>query len=113
MKSIAGKAELYPVIKANAYGLGDLKIFNILYNYGCKHFFVATIEEALNFDGPVICDVNCHEHHTYQPRIIGWATPIEDMYPYLPRDEFRANMYIDPIGDWENPPMPDVIDGME
>jgi len=71
------------------------------------------IEEALNFDGPVICDVNCHEHHTYQPRIFGWETPIEDMYPYLPRDEFRANMYIDPIGDWENPPMPDVIDGME
>ena len=35
-------------IKANAYGLGDLKIFNILYNNGCKHFFVATIEEALS-----------------------------------------------------------------
>ena len=35
-------------IKANAYGLGDLKIFKILYNNGCRHFFVATIEEALN-----------------------------------------------------------------
>ena len=35
-------------IKANAYGLGDLKIFNILYKSGCQHFFVATIEEALN-----------------------------------------------------------------
>ncbi len=35
-------------IKANAYGLGDIKIFNILYNNGCRHFFVATIEEGLN-----------------------------------------------------------------
>ena len=41
-KSLAGAT-----IKANAYGLGDIKIFNILYNNGCRHFFVATIEEAL------------------------------------------------------------------
>ena len=35
-------------IKANAYGLGDIEVFNILYNNGCRHFFVATIEEGLN-----------------------------------------------------------------
>ena len=34
-------------IKANAYGLGDIEIFKILFNNGCRHFFVATIEEAL------------------------------------------------------------------
>ena len=34
-------------IKANAYGLGDKKIFEILYGAGCKHFFVATIEEGI------------------------------------------------------------------
>ena len=34
-------------IKANAYGLGDKKIINILYNKGCRYFFVATLEEAI------------------------------------------------------------------
>ena len=35
-----------PTIKADAYGLGDKKIFNILVNQGCKHFFVATLNEG-------------------------------------------------------------------
>ena len=35
-------------IKANAYGLGDQKIIKILYNVGCRHFFVATLDEAIN-----------------------------------------------------------------
>jgi len=33
-------------IKANAYGLGDREIIKILFNNGCKHFFVATMDEA-------------------------------------------------------------------
>ena len=47
----------------------------------------------MDCDGPLVVDVNCHEHHTYEPRIFGWNTPIEDMYPYLDRDEFKKNMY--------------------
>ena len=35
------------VIKADAYGLGSIKIIKNLYKIGCKHFFVATIDEAL------------------------------------------------------------------
>ena len=35
-----------PTIKADAYGLGDKKIFHILVNQGCKHFFVATLNEG-------------------------------------------------------------------
>jgi len=34
-------------IKANAYGLGDCKIIKVLYKAGCKHFFVATLYEAI------------------------------------------------------------------
>lgn len=67
------------------------------------------IDQLLSHDGPALCDVNCHEYHTYEPRIFGWATPIEDMYPYLPREEFRANMHIEPVEGWETPAMPDVI----
>ena len=34
-------------IKANAYGLGDIEVLKILMNAGCKHFFLATNEEAM------------------------------------------------------------------
>ena len=56
------------------------------------------IREFLNHKGPIVMDLNCHEYHTYDPKIVGWETPIEDMYPYLPEDEFNENMYIKPIG---------------
>jgi acetolactate synthase I/II/III large subunit len=64
------------------------------------------IAEVLAADEPVICDVDCGEWYEYAPRIFGWKTPIEDMYPYLPRDEFRANMIIAPLEGWENPEIP-------
>lgn len=48
LSRIANNSISGATIKANAYGLGDLKVFNLLYNIGCKHFFVATLEEALN-----------------------------------------------------------------
>ena len=84
---------------ANAYGIKTVIINN---NSELKD----KIKEVLDYDGPVICDVNCHEWHTYEPRIFGWKTPIEDMYPYLPREEFRANMIIEPLEGWESPEMP-------
>jgi len=86
----------------------------------CKAYKVKVIELAQNSkteevldyflkykDGPIVLDVNCHEHHTYEPRIFGWNTPIEDMYPYIPREEFKANMKIKPVSGWENPILPD------
>ena len=36
-----------PTIKADAYGLGCKNIFNLLSKIGCKHFFVATLNEGL------------------------------------------------------------------
>ena len=39
-----------PTIKANAYGLGDKKIYNLLLDQGCKHFFVATLSEGLKLN---------------------------------------------------------------
>ena len=35
-------------IKADGYGLGGKKIFKLLYNEGCRHFFVASLQEALS-----------------------------------------------------------------
>ena len=47
LKKIANNSLIGVTIKANAYGLGDVKIFNILYKIGCRNFFVATLEEGL------------------------------------------------------------------
>jgi acetolactate synthase-1/2/3 large subunit len=67
------------------------------------------IKRVLNHKGPIVCDINMHEHYKYEPRIFGWKTPIEDMYPYLPREEFRNNMYIEPVEGWEKPILPQNV----
>jgi acetolactate synthase-1/2/3 large subunit len=54
------------------------------------------IKEVLNYKGAVVCDVNCHDWDAYEPRVYG-PTPIEDMYPLLPREEFLSNMIIPPF----------------
>ena len=36
-----------PTIKANGYGLGDSKIYNLFKKNNCKYFFVASIEEGI------------------------------------------------------------------
>ncbi|MCR6652662.1 MAG: alanine racemase [Cellvibrionaceae bacterium] len=35
------------VVKANAYGLGVAPVVQTLYSEGCRHFFVATLDEAM------------------------------------------------------------------
>ena len=48
LKNICPKSEIAACVKANAYGLGYLKICQILLENGCNNFFVATAEEALS-----------------------------------------------------------------
>ena len=91
---------------AEAYGIKTVAIGN-------HAEMDAKIDEVLGFDGPVVCDVDMHEYHTYEPRIFGWKTPIEDMYPYLPRDEFKNNMLIEPAEGWMCPEYPDVVKSMQ
>lgn len=59
------------------------------------------IEQVMASDKPAICDVVHDDYCTYEPRISRWDCPIEDAYPFLPRDEFRANMIIEPWVGWE------------
>jgi acetolactate synthase-1/2/3 large subunit len=84
---------------ADSYGIKTIRINN-------DDEINEKIKEVLKYKGPVVCDVNCKEFHKYEPKIIGWETPIEDMYPYLPRKEFKKNMYIKPLNNWKNPFMP-------
>jgi len=46
--SIASSSLAGATLKANAYGIGDLEIHKLLYKNNCRHFFYATLEEALN-----------------------------------------------------------------
>jgi alanine racemase len=48
LKNILGdKSECAGTVKANAYGLGAVKVAEALAKEGCKKFFVATFEEAI------------------------------------------------------------------
>ena len=83
---------------AEAYGLQTVSIQGSNYE-----FIRQQIRDILDHDGPLIVDVNCYEQHTYEPKLIGWETPIEDMYPYLDREEFLENMIIEPLDISLNP----------
>ncbi|MES2252383.1 MAG: alanine racemase [Pseudomonadota bacterium] len=47
LQSICGSSHVYPVLKANAYGLGAIPIGTALQKAGCTAFFLAYIDEAL------------------------------------------------------------------
>jgi alanine racemase len=47
LQSRAGKAEVAPVVKADAYGLGAEAISDCLIRHGAKTFFVARLEEGV------------------------------------------------------------------
>ncbi len=66
------------------------------------------IKDVLDADEPVVCNVNMVGFYDYQPKL-GWGTPIEDQYPFLPRREFRENMIIEPVEGWENPAYPGPV----
>jgi len=47
LSSLSNKSICAATIKADAYGIGVIKTFETLYKNNCRHFFVATTEEAL------------------------------------------------------------------
>ena len=61
----------------------------------------------LKYDGPAICEVMCKKWDMVSPtisskklsdgRII--SKPLEDMYPFLGREEFHENMIVAPLKD--------------
>lgn len=65
----------------------------------------ASIEETLAAKGPQLCEVVLNIEQTFTPKVSSKrlpdgrmvSAPLEDMYPFLDRDEFRSNMWISPI----------------
>ena len=61
-----------------------------------------TVRQVLNADGPVLCEVMISPEQFTSPKVASMqrangtmaSKPLEDLWPFLDRDEFRANMLI-------------------
>lgn len=83
---------------AAAYGLPTRRITH-------QRNLRAEIREILDAPGPIVCDVLVVPDEPRQPRVSSMqkpdgtmvSKPLEDMFPFLDRDEFLANMIVPPI----------------
>lgn len=63
------------------------------------------VKRALALEGPVVVDVHVIPDEMRAPRLQSYqkpdgsmvSRPLEDMYPFLPREEFLANMIVKPL----------------
>jgi len=77
---------------ASAYGIKSCTVSNISDIY-------KTIQKALTTDIPELVNIELVESlTTVEPKLIV-NKPIEDMYPFLDRDEFKSQMIIKPVDD--------------
>ena len=80
---------------AKAYGLKTERIMN---NREIKQ----KIKEVLGYPGPVVCDIVMDPEQPLIPKLRGEkkadgsivSKPLEDLYPFLDREEFKNNMII-------------------
>jgi len=79
---------------AEAHGLRAMKIEG--------ENFAAQIAEALRAKGPIVCEVSLDRAQGFEPKLSSKklpdgkmvTAPLEDMAPFLPRDEFKRNLLI-------------------
>ena len=65
----------------------------------------AEVRKVLAMKGPVLCDVNVLPDEVRAPRLSSYqkedgsfvSKPLEDLFPFLPREEFLANMIVKPL----------------
>ena len=65
----------------------------------------SAISRAIAFEGPYILDIATPPNQAIIPTVssrldasgVMRSRPLEDMYPFLDRDEFLGNLYVDPI----------------
>lgn len=82
------------------------------YPYYCAHNneeMMQTVNEVLSCDGPVFCEIFTDTTQVWEPKSSAKrlpdgtlvSPPLEDLAPFLPREELKKNMYI-PLLDEEN-----------
>jgi acetolactate synthase I/II/III large subunit len=82
---------------AQAYGLPALRI------EGPE--FEEQIDRALATPGPIVCEVILDPQQQFEPKLSSRqlpdgrmvSAPLEDLYPFLPREELLSNMLIPPL----------------
>lgn len=65
------------------------------------------IAQVLATPGPVVCDIRLQHNHSFEPKTSSErkpdgrmvSKPLEDMFPFLDRDEFRSNMIVPILGE--------------
>jgi acetolactate synthase-1/2/3 large subunit len=85
---------------ASAYGIKTTRITNQIDLKG-------KVKEILDDKAPIICDVIVDPMLETAPRLSSEvrpdgsivSKPMEDLYPFLDREEFKANMIVKPIGE--------------
>ncbi len=75
--------------------------------YSCdgNEYLEETVEKALGCDGPVICEIFVSTVQNFEPKSATkrledgslFSPPLEDLGPFLDREEFYSNMIIKPI----------------
>jgi acetolactate synthase-1/2/3 large subunit len=87
---------------ANAFGLPTTRIEN-------HKTMRSQIREILNAPGPMVCDVTIIPDEPRAPRVSSIqrpdgsmvSKPLEDMWPFLDREEFRSNMIVPALNEDE------------
>jgi acetolactate synthase-1/2/3 large subunit len=82
-----------------------VKSFGIEYVRADVDCLEGSIATALDYEGPIVCEVFCEKWQEVVPTMQGRknpdgtisAPPLEDMYPFLSREEFHDNMIIKPL----------------
>lgn len=63
------------------------------------------VKDMLQTPGPVFCEVFLTENYIFEPKTSSMrkpdgkivSKPLEDLFPFLPREEFENNMIIEPL----------------
>jgi acetolactate synthase I/II/III large subunit len=95
-------------------GVSFPSLEKIAYAYGIKYFRInntqeidEVLEKVLDFPKAVICEVMCLTDQEIIPTVASYrkedgtmvSKPLEDMYPFLDREEFHNNMLVKPLDD--------------
>ena len=93
-------------------GISFPKLNKIAHAYGLEYINISEHEslnsaltKTFSSDSPMIIEIMCHKWQEVVPNLQGRknhdgtivSTPLEDMYPFLPREEFYNNMIVEAI----------------
>ena len=112
----ANVREVFERVKAVVTGLGRYRYECIRYRYECiyglpvAHIYNHSglreeVDAVLAHDRPTVCAVDIPAEQPTAPRVTSAvrpngvivSKPMEDMWPFLDRDEFEANMIVAPL----------------